>query len=115
MGNPAAHRARKRFGQHFLHDQNIIQRILDAINPQPGQSLIEIGPGRGALTFPLLERCKQLTAIELDRDLIELLEQKAPKFGQLNLVSADVLTCRPWTCRHLIGLSATCPTTFPPR
>ncbi len=91
MGNPAAHRARKRFGQHFLHDQTIIQRILDAIDPKTGQSLIEIGPGRGALTFPLLERCKRLTAIELDRDLIELLQQKAPQFGQLKLISADVL------------------------
>ncbi len=91
MGNPAAHRARKRFGQHFLHDQTIIQRILDAIDPKTGQNLIEIGPGRGALTFPLLERCKRLTAIELDRDLIELLQQKAPQFGQLKLISADVL------------------------
>ncbi|MDJ0833654.1 MAG: 16S rRNA (adenine(1518)-N(6)/adenine(1519)-N(6))-dimethyltransferase RsmA [Gammaproteobacteria bacterium] len=91
MGNPPPHRARKRFGQHFLHDQHVIHRMLDAINPQPGQSLIEIGPGRGALTFPLLERCKQLTAIELDRDLIVLLQEKSRAFGQIHLISADVL------------------------
>ena len=82
MGNPAPHRPRKRFGQHFLHDQNIIRRMLDAINPRPGQSLVEIGPGRGALTLPLLERCHELTAIELDRDLIALLENKAQCLGK---------------------------------
>ncbi|MDE2459632.1 MAG: 16S rRNA (adenine(1518)-N(6)/adenine(1519)-N(6))-dimethyltransferase, partial [Gammaproteobacteria bacterium] len=47
------HHPRKRFGQHFLHDRNIINKILLAINPQPGDSLVEIGPGRGALTLPL--------------------------------------------------------------
>jgi 16S rRNA (adenine1518-N6/adenine1519-N6)-dimethyltransferase len=59
------HRARKRFGQHFLHDRNIIDRILRAIAPQAGDNILEIGPGQGALTYPLLQRCDRLTAIEL--------------------------------------------------
>jgi 16S rRNA (adenine1518-N6/adenine1519-N6)-dimethyltransferase len=91
MGNPTAHKARKRFGQHFLHDQNIIQKLVNAIHPQAGQSLIEIGPGQGALTFPLLKRCNELTAIELDRDLISLLQQRSQAFGSLHLINMDVL------------------------
>jgi 16S rRNA (adenine1518-N6/adenine1519-N6)-dimethyltransferase len=63
------HRPRKRFGQHFLHDRGIVQRILDAFDPQPGETLVEIGPGPGALTRPLLERCTTLHVVELDRDL----------------------------------------------
>ena len=91
MGNPPVHRARKRFGQHFLHDQNIIQKLLRAINPQPGDTLIEIGPGQGALTYPLLDRCKKLTAIELDKDLIPILQQGAVKHGELALINQDIL------------------------
>ena len=91
MGNPAPHRARKRFGQHFLRDQNIIHKIISALNPQPGQSIIEIGPGQGALTLPLLKRCQKLTAIELDRDLIPILQQKSATLGELILVNQDVL------------------------
>lgn len=86
------HKARKRFGQHFLHDQNIIHRIIRAINPQPGDRLIEIGPGQGALTIPLLQQCKELTAIELDRDLIPILQQRAQSIGELHLINQDVLT-----------------------
>ena len=85
------HRARKRFGQHFLHDTTIIDRLLQAIDPQPGQSIVEIGPGQGALTWPLLTRCNRLTAIELDRDLVPILREKAPKFGDLDVINADVL------------------------
>jgi 16S rRNA (adenine1518-N6/adenine1519-N6)-dimethyltransferase len=91
MGNPAQHRARKRFGQHFLTDTRIIERIVDAIQPEPGQSIIEIGPGQGALTFPLLQRCKQLTAVELDRDLIPLLQAQAGRYGELKLINQDIL------------------------
>jgi 16S rRNA (adenine1518-N6/adenine1519-N6)-dimethyltransferase len=61
---------RKRFGQHFLHDQHVIARIIQAIQPQADDQLIEIGPGRGALTLPLLEYLSQLTIIEIDRDLV---------------------------------------------
>lgn len=66
----AGHVARKRFGQHFLVDERLIDEIVDAIDPQPGEPLVEIGPGLGALTLPVLDRCRALTVIELDRDLV---------------------------------------------
>ena len=81
------HRAKKRFGQHFLVDGSVIERIVDSIDPRPGQALVEIGPGRGALTFALLDRCRQLTVIELDRDLAARLRRTAG----LEVVEADVL------------------------
>jgi 16S rRNA (adenine1518-N6/adenine1519-N6)-dimethyltransferase len=82
-------RARKRFGQHFLHDPQVIARIVTAIDPQRGDALIEIGPGRGALTAPFLERVDQLTAIEIDRDLARALGER---FGpRLKLIVGDVL------------------------
>ena len=62
-------KARKRFGQHFLHDRGILARIVAAIDPAPAQEVVEIGPGRGALTRPLLERGVRLTVVEIDRDL----------------------------------------------
>ena len=64
---------RKRFGQHFLHDPGIIRRIVESINPLAGERLVEVGPGRGALTWSLLERAKAMDAIEIDRDLAQLL------------------------------------------
>ena len=79
--------ARKRFGQHFLVDGSVVDRIVDAIDPQPGQPLVEIGPGRGALTGPLLERCQALIVIELDRDLAVRL-RRTPG---LEVIEADVL------------------------
>ncbi|MBU6509686.1 MAG: 16S rRNA (adenine(1518)-N(6)/adenine(1519)-N(6))-dimethyltransferase RsmA [Gammaproteobacteria bacterium] len=85
------HHPRKRFGQHFLHDRNIINKILLAINPQPGDSLVEIGPGRGALTLPLLERHGQLTAVELDRDVIPQLQAAAVGKGELHVIQGDAL------------------------
>jgi 16S rRNA (adenine1518-N6/adenine1519-N6)-dimethyltransferase len=82
-------RARKRFGQHFLHDPKVIERIVAAIDPRPGEALIEIGPGRGALTAPLLQRAGELTAIEIDRDLARDLQAR---FGApLELIVDDVL------------------------
>ncbi|MDQ2696657.1 MAG: 16S rRNA (adenine(1518)-N(6)/adenine(1519)-N(6))-dimethyltransferase RsmA [Pseudomonadota bacterium] len=81
---------RKRFGQHFLHDRTVIRRILDAVQPAPDQRLVEIGPGRGALTRPLLERAGELDAVEVDRDLIARLAQL--KGGTLRLHNADALT-----------------------
>ena len=84
-------RARKRFGQHFLHDRNVIERILRAIDAHPGERLLEIGPGRGALTWPLLERCGRLTVVELDRDLAPLLREQAGGRGELEVINADIL------------------------
>ena len=79
---------RKRFGQNFLHDQNIINRIVDAIAPKPDDHIIEIGPGRGALTYPLLEKVNQLHAIEIDRDLVAWWQQKEIKNLTLHEVDA---------------------------
>ena len=70
-GDPAGGQIspRKRFAQHFLHDPGILARIVEAIAPMPEDAIVEVGPGEGALTRPLLERVKHLTAIEIDRDL----------------------------------------------
>lgn len=72
----SGHRPRKRFGQHFLHDEDVINRIVAAIAPKTGETLIEIGPGEGALTGPLLESPATLHVIEKDRDLAQLLPQR---------------------------------------
>jgi len=82
--------ARRRFGQHFLHDPAIIARIVAAIDPKPGDALVEIGPGRGALTGPLLARAGRLEAIEIDRDLVQRLAHTYG--GALTLLQADALT-----------------------
>jgi 16S rRNA (adenine1518-N6/adenine1519-N6)-dimethyltransferase len=83
------HVARKRFGQHFLSDAYVLGAVVDLIDPQPGQALVEIGPGLGALTWPLLQRCQSLTVIELDRDLAARLRERG---AGLTVVEADVLT-----------------------
>jgi 16S rRNA (adenine1518-N6/adenine1519-N6)-dimethyltransferase len=88
---PPAHKARKRFGQNFLHDTNIIERIVRAIMPQPGQRLVEIGPGQGAITAPLLEAGADLTAIEIDRDLAAMLRARFAPEPHFHLVEMDVL------------------------
>ena len=81
------HEARKRFGQHFLTDHAVLDGIVDAIGPRPGEALVEIGPGLGALTTPLVARCGRLTVIELDRDLAARLRRRP----ELEVVEADVL------------------------
>ena len=81
------HIARKRFGQHFLSDRGIIEDIVQAIDPQPGDPMVEIGPGLAALTQPLVERLGKLTVIELDRDLAVRLRAKP----QLDVIESDVL------------------------
>ncbi len=86
------HRARKRFGQNFLSDHQVIQRIIQAINPQPQDQILEIGPGQAALTIPLLQTIGALQAIEIDRDLIPLIKKQCAPFGRLQLYQADVLT-----------------------
>ena len=72
------HIPRKRFGQHFLTDESVIHAIVSAINPQPDDVLVEIGPGLGALTHPLLERIPRLHVVELDRDIIARLKKNWP-------------------------------------
>ena len=81
------HIARKRFGQHFLTDATVLGAIVDTIDPLPGESLIEIGPGLGAMTTPLVAACGHLTVIELDRDLAARLRKRP----ELTVVEADVL------------------------
>jgi 16S rRNA (adenine1518-N6/adenine1519-N6)-dimethyltransferase len=72
---------RKRFGQHFLHDRNVIRRIIEAIAPSASDRVVEIGPGRGALTWDLLQRAQALDVIEIDRDLAQSLRED-PRAGQ---------------------------------
>ena len=83
-------KSRKRFGQHFLHDPGVLRRIVEAVAPAPGDTLVEIGPGEGALTRPLLERVRHLTAIEIDRDLAARLAAEFPA-DRLTVITADVL------------------------
>ena len=80
--------ARKRFGQHFLVEPAVIERIVREIDPRPGDALVEIGPGRGALTAPLVERAGALTVVEIDRDLAARL-RRTPR---LAVVEGDVLS-----------------------
>ncbi len=82
---------KKSLGQHFLHERGVIDKIILAIDPQPGDRIVEIGPGQGALTLPLLARHGTLTAIEFDRDLLVPLAAAARDVGELTLVSADAL------------------------
>lgn len=85
------HQARKRFGQNFLHDERVIDRIVQTITPQPGQRLIEIGPGQGAITAPLLALGQGLTVIEIDRDLAAHLRQRFGADPGFTLIESDVL------------------------
>ncbi|HKO60306.1 MAG TPA: 16S rRNA (adenine(1518)-N(6)/adenine(1519)-N(6))-dimethyltransferase RsmA [Pyrinomonadaceae bacterium] len=87
-----AHRPLKRFGQNFLTNQSVIKRIIGALDPKPGQTLIEIGPGEGALTQPLLELKAQVVAIEFDNNLVPWLQQKFGGRENFRLVHADALT-----------------------
>jgi 16S rRNA (adenine1518-N6/adenine1519-N6)-dimethyltransferase len=81
-------RARRRFGQHFLTNTRILDRIADALGPGPGDRVLEIGPGQGALTRSLLARGARVTAIEIDRDLVPALRARFPA---VNLVEGDAL------------------------
>ena len=84
------HRARKRFGQNFLHDPGVVSRIVEAIDPRPGQAIVEIGPGQAALTSALIERTGHVRAIEIDRDLAARLRQRFSA-EKLTLIEADAL------------------------
>ncbi|MFM6988937.1 MAG: 16S rRNA (adenine(1518)-N(6)/adenine(1519)-N(6))-dimethyltransferase RsmA [Arenimonas sp.] len=82
---------KKNLGQHFLTDRDIIEHIVHAVDPRPGDNLVEIGPGQGAITFPLLKKHGKLTVIEFDRDLITPLSEAAHGVGELTIVHKDVL------------------------
>ena len=85
------HQAKKRFGQNFLHNDAVISDIIDAINPEPGENLVEIGPGLGALTEPVIERAKKLSVVELDRDLAKRLRHHPFLAPHLTIYETDAL------------------------
>ncbi|HEX9450436.1 MAG TPA: 16S rRNA (adenine(1518)-N(6)/adenine(1519)-N(6))-dimethyltransferase RsmA [Burkholderiales bacterium] len=84
------HIPRKRFGQNFLEDQGVVEQIVAAIRPQPGERFIEIGPGLGALTLPLLQRLEHLDVIEIDRDIVDGLRASHPA-NRLTIHEGDAL------------------------
>lgn len=84
--------ARKRFGQHFLKDSRVLDSIVEALGPLEGRTVVEIGPGRGALTDRLVERAGRVIAIELDRDLVQHLRTRYADLPHVEIVEADVLT-----------------------
>jgi len=98
----AQHQARKRFGQHFLTDPAVIEQIVQAIAPQPGEPMVEIGPGLAAMTQPLVERLGKLQVIELDRDLAAALRQHP----QLQVIESDVLKVDVTALAHSLQTSA---------
>jgi 16S rRNA (adenine1518-N6/adenine1519-N6)-dimethyltransferase len=83
--------AKKQLGQHFLADRYYIDKIVMAVNPKDGDRLVEIGPGQGAITLPLLRVHPKMTVIEFDRDLIAPLTAAAEPLGELTIVNRDVL------------------------
>ena len=91
MGDQTTHRARKRFGQNFLHDPKIIQQIVEIINPQPDDHIVEIGPGKGAITRLLITKVQQLDVIEIDRDLVDILRQELGEFDHCTIHQNDAL------------------------
>lgn len=91
MSNKHGHQARKRFGQNFLHDPGVIERIVRAINPKPDDAMVEIGPGLGALTEEILAVNPNLQVVELDRDLIPVLRTKFFNYPNFRIHEADAL------------------------
>ena len=89
--NENQHRARKRFGQNFLHDQQIISHIVRSISPKSDDNMVEIGPGKGAITELILDSCQNLNVVELDRDLIPILTAKFGHIPTFNINQADAL------------------------
>ena len=85
------HQTRKRFGQNFLHDTRVIEKIVRAVSPKAGDNLVEIGPGLGAITAPLLVASERLTVVELDRDLAAGLAGRVTQPEKLTIVEADAL------------------------
>ncbi|WP_286220946.1 16S rRNA (adenine(1518)-N(6)/adenine(1519)-N(6))-dimethyltransferase RsmA [Marinobacter apostichopi] len=92
MSNKAGHQARKRFGQNFLHDPGVIERIVRSIHPKPEDTLVEIGPGLGAITEEILAVNPRLQVVELDRDLIPVLRTKFFNYPEFRIHEADALS-----------------------
>ena len=88
----SSHQPKKSLGQNFLHERVYIERLVQAVDPRPGDRLVEIGPGQGAITLPLLRRHGALTVIEFDRDLVGPLAAMAEGVGELTIVHRDVLS-----------------------
>ena len=84
--------SKRRFGQNFLIDHNVIYRLIDAVQPRPDETIIEIGPGRGALTSQLIDKAGRVVAIEFDRDLVPNLRKQFAGSSNLRLIEADALT-----------------------
>jgi 16S rRNA (adenine1518-N6/adenine1519-N6)-dimethyltransferase len=103
------HRPRKRFGQNFLRDDYVIERIVAAVCPRPGEYLLEIGPGMGAITIPLLRTAGTLHVVELDRDLGDPLRDRCAGIGTLHLhlgdaLAVDLASLAPTSCLwRLVG------------
>ncbi|MEO9273680.1 16S rRNA (adenine(1518)-N(6)/adenine(1519)-N(6))-dimethyltransferase RsmA [Marinomonas sp. 5E14-1] len=91
MSKPQSHKARKRFGQNFLHDHGVIRRIVACIGPKKGQRIVEIGPGKGALTEGIISVTERMDVVELDRDLIPILKVNLFKFPDLTVHEADAM------------------------
>jgi len=89
--NPTQHQAKKRFGQNFLQDQSVIERIVRSIRPGESDNIIEIGPGLGALTREILQLSKRISVIELDREVIPKLKFNCDGLGELNIFQQDAL------------------------
>jgi 16S rRNA (adenine1518-N6/adenine1519-N6)-dimethyltransferase len=85
----SSHRPRKRFGQHFLHDPRVLEKIIDALSLQPSDRVVEIGPGEGALTHLLLQQTSNVEAIEIDRDLAASLRQQGVKVREGDALEFD--------------------------
>jgi 16S rRNA (adenine1518-N6/adenine1519-N6)-dimethyltransferase len=102
----SAHRPRKRFGQHFLSDPGVIDEIVRAIDPRPGDTIVEIGPGQGAITEPLAKRAGKLHCIELDRDLAAALRLRYGGNENVSIHEADALNfdfCSLGGCLRIVG------------
>lgn len=98
------YRAKKRLGQHFLISDEVVCRIVDTIQPQPGETLVEIGPGQGVLTGALASRDARIVAVEFDRDLIPSLEKRFASTGKVTLINRDFLSWQPTLDRFaLVG------------
>ncbi len=91
MSKPQSHKARKRFGQNFLHDHGVIRRIVACIGPKKGQRIVEIGPGKGALTEGIISTTERMDVVELDRDLIPILKVNLFRFPELTVHEADAM------------------------